>query len=372
MENNNDILENQSTNLQDENRKSANNRLQIYAFILAVFLLLIFLIYTFVKSFNDNENKEIDKKDLREVRVKEKKFEFKPIKKEVAVPKQKEIPLPIAEPVKDKFEFKPMIKEKKFISKIIKGSTSSLLETQNKESSSILNEISNSTVLSENNIFSDNKNTENSSKGQIFTPMTTRLSEFDPDLLLSKGSYIGCSLNTQFISTLGGNISCTIGDNVYSSNGKVLLIEKGSRLFGSFKGGAMDDGMNRYFVIWQEVRTLNNLIIPLYSDSVDELGGSGLDGKVDHKWLVRFGAAVLLSTIDDALNVLTHSVTKKNQDVDYTENSRENAKNMAGIALESFINIKPTLYKNHGDIVGVYVNRDIDFSKVYRLKKIKK
>ena len=40
---------------------------------------------------------------------------------------------------------------------------------------------------------------------------------------------------------------------------------------------------------------------------------------------------------------------------------------MANTALEKFINIQPTLYKNHGDIVGVYVNRDIDFSKVYKL-----
>ena len=42
---------------------------------------------------------------------------------------------------------------------------------------------------------------------------------------------------------------------------------------------------------------------------------------------------------------------------------------MANIALEKFINIKPTIYKQHGDLVGAYVNRDIDFSKVYKLKK---
>ena len=40
---------------------------------------------------------------------------------------------------------------------------------------------------------------------------------------------------------------------------------------------------------------------------------------------------------------------------------------MANTALEEFIKIKPVLYRNQGDIVGVYVNRDIDFSKVYKL-----
>jgi len=41
---------------------------------------------------------------------------------------------------------------------------------------------------------------------------------------------------------------------------------------------------------------------------------------------------------------------------------------MANTALSQFINIKPTFYKNHGDVVGMYVEKDLDFSKVYRLK----
>ena len=59
----------------------------------------------------------------------------------------------------------------------------------------------------------------------------------------------------------------------------------------------------------------------------------------------------------------------KNNYYDYTENSREEASKIAEIALEKMIDIKPTLYKNQGDLVGVYVNRDIDFSKVYQLRR---
>ena len=36
--------------------------------------------------------------------------------------------------------------------------------------------------------------------------------------------------------------------------------------------------------------------------------------------------------------------------------------------LENSINIPPTLYKNQGDIIGIMVGRDIDFSKVYQLQ----
>ena len=130
----------------------------------------------------------------------------------------------------------------------------------------------------------------------------------------------------------------------------------------------MKDGLNRIFVVWQEIRTPNHINIPVYSGASDELGGSGIEGWVDHHWLERFGASILLSVIDDGFNVLFNG--KRGRDnVDYTENTRETTKQMANTALEKFINIEPTLYKNQGDIVGVYVNRDIDFSKVYRLTK---
>ena len=87
--------------------------------------------------------------------------------------------------------------------------------------------------------------------------------------------------------------------------------------------------------------------------------------------MLRFGSAVLLSIVDDSFNVLAYKATNSNNNnnIDYTENTRENAKNMANTALEKFIDIKPTLYKNQGDIVGIYVNRDVDFSKVYKLSK---
>ena len=144
-----------------------------------------------------------------------------------------------------------------------------------------------------------------------------------------------------------------------------LLIEKGSKIFGSFRSGEMNDGMNRIFVIWSEIRTPNNINIPVQSGASDELGGSGLQGYVDHQWLKRFGASILLSMVDDVFNYSANG--KRDNSYDYSENTRDSTQQMANTALEEFIKIKPVLYRNQGDIVGVYVNRDIDFSKVYKL-----
>lgn len=97
-----------------------------------------------------------------------------------------------------------------------------------------------------------------------------------------------------------------------------------------------------------------------------------MEGYVNHHYMKRFGAAILLSIIDDSFSVIADKLSnnsKGNNYYDYTENSREQASKIAEIALEKMIDIKPTLYKNQGDLVGVYVNRDIDFSKVYGLRQ---
>lgn len=224
----------------------------------------------------------------------------------------------------------------------------------------------NGNVIGKRSILKDD--TDNSYAGQTFTPTAAKKGAFNPNLLLPKGTYIGCSLDTRLVSSIKGGISCTVSNDVYSSNGSVLLIEKGSKITGFFEAGQMKDGLNRIFVVWQEIRTPNHINIPVYSGASDELGGSGIEGWVDHHWLERFGASILLSVIDDGFNVLFNGKRGKDN-VDYTENTRETTKQMANTALEKFINIEPTLYKNQGDIVGVYVNRDIDFSKVYRLTK---
>ncbi len=37
--------------------------------------------------------------------------------------------------------------------------------------------------------------------------------------------------------------------------------------------------------------------------------------------------------------------------------------------LDASINIPPTMYKKQGDIIGIEVGKDIDFSKIYKIKE---
>ena len=213
--------------------------------------------------------------------------------------------------------------------------------------------------------------------GEIYSPTAAYFSAFNQNLLLAKGTYIGCSLKTRLVSDIKGGIACVVSNDVYSNNGKILLIEKGSLVTGTYS--SIEEGIERIYVIWQEIRTPNNIIIPVFSGASDELGGAGIQGWVDNHYFKRFGSAILISVIDDFTSALAARISEKNTKNDNTEainyytpeSTTKQANNLATKTLEKMIDIKPTLYKNHGDIVGIYVNRDIDFRNVYKLKRKK-
>lgn len=112
---------------------------------------------------------------------------------------------------------------------------------------------------------------------------------------------------------------------------------------------------------------MNNLVIPLASGSTDELGANGLNGWVDNHFWERFSNAIMLSMILDGNNILLSKMTDTAQN--NSENTREASKEIATTVLEQMGDIKPTIYKNQGDKVGIFVARDVDFSNVYELKR---
>lgn len=200
-----------------------------------------------------------------------------------------------------------------------------------------------------------------------FQATRAQKSEFNPNLLLKKGTLIQCSLRTKIVSTIAGNVGCIVAHDIYSANGNVLLIERGSEVFGEFKSGQIRQGQDRIFVIWSEIRTPKNIVVQIDSGATDELGGTGIQGWTDTHFWERFGGAIMLSMIDDVAGYFAYQQDKRNG-YDMTESTREATREMAASVIENTINIPPTLYKNHGDLVGIYLARDVDFSDVYQLR----
>ena len=62
--------------------------------------------------------------------------------------------------------------------------------------------------------------------------------------------------------------------------------------------------------------------------------------------------------------------TENNGGVNYYQNSEDGMKEIIREAMRQSGNIPPTLTKNQGERIGIFVARDVDFSSVYQLKTI--
>ncbi len=187
------------------------------------------------------------------------------------------------------------------------------------------------------------------------------------NLLLAKGTLLDCVLNTAINSTIPGMVSCTLTRNVYSDNGKVLLLERGSTVTGEF-GGRVRTGQTRIYVLWNRIKTPKGVVVNLDSPGSDALGRSGVDGEVDKHWGERIGNAFLLSLIQDAIGyAATRGNNQNGSSQMYFQNTQQTGDNMANTILKDSLQIPPTITKKQGERVAIFVARDLDFSAVYDL-----
>ena len=191
-------------------------------------------------------------------------------------------------------------------------------------------------------------------------------------LVLPKGSTFTCALKTKVISAVSGMVGCQVLRNVYSDDGRTVLIERGSHLDGEYRITQVRPGVTRIPTIWTRVRTPNGVVVDIESPAVGPLGESGLPAHVDNRWLERLGAAILVGFIDDILQILINrSDNGEGGDTVVVGNSAaQQGRSIPEKVLESTINIPPLLTQNQGGLVGVYIARDVDFSPVYALRAV--
>jgi len=182
-------------------------------------------------------------------------------------------------------------------------------------------------------------------------------------LLLPKGAFIDCTLETALDSTLPGMTTCITATDTFSADGSTVLMERGTKLVGETRGG-VSQGAARVFVLWSEARTPTGVVIPLSSPGTDELGRSGLAGNVNRHFFQRFGAAILISLISGAVQGAVASQSNGST-VIYNPSGSQDVMTQV---LKDTINIPPTINKNQGDRIEVLVARDLDFRSVYELK----
>jgi len=182
----------------------------------------------------------------------------------------------------------------------------------------------------------------------------------DRNFLITAGSFIPCVLQSAMDSSQPGYVSCIVPRNVYSDNGRVVLMEKGTKIVGEYQGG-LNRGQYRLFVLWTRAVTPRGIAIDVGSPATDALGRSGVDGRVDSFFWQRFGTALLFSLVEDAATVGSQAIGNT------APNTTRVPSDAASTILQQNGQIRPVLRKNQGEDVGITVAQDFDFSTVYGL-----
>lgn len=179
----------------------------------------------------------------------------------------------------------------------------------------------------------------------------------NPSLTIPQGTVIPAVLETALDSTRAGGVRALVQRDVSGFDGSRVLIPRGSRLYGEYEA-SLQRGQKRALVRWTRLMRPDGVTIALDSPSSDPLGRAGIEGKVDSKFLQRFGGALLQSVLDIGVGIAVNRATdgvivalpSSTQNVQVTEPQQ----------------VQPTLKVKHGTSVSVFVARDLDFSTVDR------
>ena len=192
----------------------------------------------------------------------------------------------------------------------------------------------------------------------------------DRTFMMTQGNLLDCSLDVAISSAVPGMTKCTLTRSIYGDDRKVVLLERGTELTGQYQGG-MQQGQKRLFILWVRAKTPSGVVITLSSPGTDSLGRGGVDGFIDTHFWERFGAGLLLSVIDDVFQIAASKANGSgNTTIVLPQNTSQTTKSAAAIAVENDVRIPPTLEKNQGEHVSIFVARDLDFRTVYALRPV--
>jgi type IV secretion system protein VirB10 len=240
-------------------------------------------------------------------------------------------------------------------------------------------------MASENNLIASSE--KGGKKNQLFEDEFSSVKRgavevlANADFVLTRGTFIRCSLETKIVSTLPGMTSCIVTEPIYSSNGRRLLIDKGSKVTGEYKYA--DENFDRVGVVWSRVLTTTGLDVRIDSAGTDALGGAGIPGHYNGHWGERIGAAMLVSLLADGIDAAGQKYANENDlrgtttvtgaggvgVVTYDpwqSQTATTAKKAANDMLERSANRKATVTVLNGTVINIFASRDVDFSSVMR------
>lgn len=180
-----------------------------------------------------------------------------------------------------------------------------------------------------------------------------------PKHTLFEGTIIETVLANRLDGTFSGPVNCMTTQDIYSQNGRHVLIPAGSRVIGEAKHV---EGLGQVRL----ALGYHRLIMPDgYSVSLDkfkglnQVGETGLRDQVNNHYLQAFGASIAIG----ALAGLAQSNTRATGDVSgidvYRQGVATSLSQSSLRILERFLNVLPTVTIREGQRVKIYLSDDL-------------
>lgn len=181
------------------------------------------------------------------------------------------------------------------------------------------------------------------------TPMRSRTD------VVPIGTLVPIALETPIDTARPGLVRAIASRDTRGFDGRRILIPRGSRFIGEYQADVRS-GQNRVLVTWARLIRPDGVTIRLGSPAADELGGSGVPGKVNSFFLQRFAGAVLQSALTVGVNLASRP---RSGSVVVGIPSGPISSIGQGLIPNDY---RPKITVKQGAALNVFVARDLDFS----------
>ncbi len=118
----------------------------------------------------------------------------------------------------------------------------------------------------------------------------------DRTKVIAQGKMLTAVLETAINTEMPGTVRGIITRDVYGESGNVVLIPRGSRLYGSYSS-QITRGQGRVEINWSRLMRVDGVDVNVTFNAADQFGRSGIEGDVDNKYGSIIGNSMLTSVL---------------------------------------------------------------------------
>jgi type IV secretion system protein VirB10 len=190
-------------------------------------------------------------------------------------------------------------------------------------------------------------------------PEVTLNSAHGQPFVLFEGTTIDTVLTNRLNGEFIGAIKVMVSNPTYSHDGQHVLIPEGTFILGNVQKVA-GFGQKRLAVTFHRMLMPDGYSVDLDQfPGLDQIGQTGLKGKIDNHYMEIFGASIALGIIAGAAEATTNGGYNQSGSDAYRQGIASSMSQASNNVLDRFINIPPTHTIYEGNRVKVYLTQDM-------------